>query len=223
MPLPGAQSGRGFEAKGANISGLHSIIDPRASELALETCVRALLPAIVRREQRAIGRLYDLCVDRVYGIALRVLQQAPDAEEVCCDVFHQIWEQAARYDPARGSVLAWIGNLAWSRSVDRLRRERGHRIRLQALPESGDLPMPAQDDPAGLLFDALQYRSRVRSALARLSPAQQRMVALAFLEDLSHPEIAARTGTPLGTVKSHIRRGLATLREVLGLERLAHE
>jgi RNA polymerase sigma-70 factor (ECF subfamily) len=121
--------------------------------------------------------------------------------------------------PDRGAALSGLLNLAWSRAVDRLRRERGHRSTLPLHPVEGEDPYAAHaDDSAQRLFDALDARSALRAARAELSPVQQRMIALAFLEDLTHAEIAERTGTALGTVKSHLRRGLATLSRALGME-----
>jgi RNA polymerase sigma-70 factor (ECF subfamily) len=170
-------------------------------------------------EQLALEALYACCADRVYTVALRVLQRPEDAEEIVLDTFSQAWERAFLYVPERGAALSWLLNLAWSRAVDRLRRERGHRSTLPLHPVEGEDPYAAHaDDSAQRLFDALDARSALRAARAELSPVQQRMIALAFLEDLSHAEIAERTGTALGTVKSHLRRGLATLSRALGME-----
>mgnify|MGYP006158020815 CR=1 FL=1 len=197
------------------------IVHPR-SEPAVEA-LEAELVALVARlrfgDAEALGRLYDLALGRVYAVALRVLRDPGDAEEVVSDVFLQVWEQAATYCPERGAVMAWLQTLAWSRAVDRLRRLRRHRVPEGLHPDA--LPAaytPGEGDPAEGLLDALGNAARVREAFARLSPAQREVLALAYGEDLSHPEIAARTGLPLGTVKSHARRGLAALRAALAGE-----
>jgi RNA polymerase sigma-70 factor (ECF subfamily) len=169
-------------------------------------------------EQAALAELFDRCSARVHALALRVLQRAEDAEEVTLDTFAQAWDRAADYDPQRGEVLPWLLGMAWSRAIDRLRRERRHR-RAEPLHPEGDEPAYAQamtEDSADLLLDRLDADTALAAARARLSPAQQQMLSLAFVEDLSHGEIAERTGVPLGTVKSHLRRALGRLAELLG-------
>ncbi len=183
---------------------------------ALESELVALVARLRFGDVDALGRLHDLTLGRLYAVALRVLRDPLDAEEVVSDVLLQVWNQAASYCPERGAVLAWMQTLAWTRSVDRLRRLRRHRACETLHPESPDPAYAAQEGaPATAMLDRLGNAHRVRVALARLSPAQQRVLHLAFGEDLSHPEIAQRTGWPLGTVKSHARRGLAALRAAL--------
>lgn len=183
---------------------------------ALETELLALVARLRFGDAEALGRLHDLTLGRLYAVALRVLRDPLDAEEVVSDVLLQVWRQADSYCPERGAVLAWMQTLAWTRSVDRMRRLRRHRACEPLPPESPD-PAYASDEaaPAAAMLDRLVNAHRVRTALAGLSPAQRRVLTLAFGEDLSHPEIARRTGWPLGTVKSHARRGLAALRAAL--------
>jgi RNA polymerase sigma-70 factor (ECF subfamily) len=169
-------------------------------------------------EQAALAELFDRCSARVHALALRVLQRTEDAEEVTLDTFAQAWDRAPTYDPQRGEVLPWLLGMAWSRAIDRLRRERRHR-RAEPLHPDGEEPAYAQamtENSADLLQDRLDADTVLAAARARLSPAQQQMLSLAFVEDLSHGEIAERTGVPLGTVKSHLRRALARLAELLG-------
>lgn len=169
-------------------------------------------------EQAALAELFDRCSPRVHVLALRVLQRTEDAEEVTLDTFAQAWDRAPTYDPQRGEVLPWLLGMAWSRAIDRLRRERRHR-RAEPLHPDGEEPAYAQamtENSADLLQDRLDADTALAAARARLSPAQQQMLSLAFVEDLSHGEIAERTGVPLGTVKSHLRRALGRLAELLG-------
>lgn len=183
----------------------------------------ALVARMAAGEQAALERLYALTVDRVYATALRVLKRPEDAEEVVLDCFAQAWERAGLYVPERGEALAWLLNLAWSRAVDRLRRERRHRQGLDTHPEGAEHAYANREDDSGQrLFDVLDARSALHAARSHLSPAQQQMIALAFMEDLSHAEIAERTGLALGTVKSHLRRGLALVAKALGLGGDAH-
>jgi RNA polymerase sigma-70 factor (ECF subfamily) len=178
-----------------------------------------LLEAMARRDGQALGRLYDLTVDRVFATALRVLRNEHDAEEVAADAFRQAWERAADFDRSRGGALGWLLGIAWSRAVDRLRRERRHRQGAEPLhPDAADPAYCAGDDDTAAMVDALASQARLGRAVAGLSAAQQRMIALAFQHDLSHGEIARRVGLPLGTVKSHLRRALIALRQALGQE-----
>ena len=167
-------------------------------------------------DQRALSALYDSTVDRIFTIALRVLGNRDDAEEAVCDCYRQAWENARQYDAQRGSVTAWLAVIAHSRAQD-LRRKRaqspcfenvdGHAIDNHADPDG--LPIVEW-------LDTMSEGSAVRHALAALSSEQRQLIQLAFIEDLSHAQIVERTGLPLGTVKSSIRRGLLRLRERLG-------
>jgi len=174
-----------------------------------ERRLRDLLAAVVEQDQTAFSSLYEQLADSVYGLAWNITRNASLAEEVTEDAFWQIWRQAPRFDPARGSALAWIMTIARSRALDALRKQ-------DNLADFGDLPEPAAltDTPADLLM-AVEENSRVQAALAGLSPIPRQLVALAFLRGLSHDEIAGITGIPLGTVKSHIRRALLDLKQTL--------
>jgi RNA polymerase sigma-70 factor (ECF subfamily) len=191
---------------------------PAVTAMDESTRLVHLVARLCERDQAALGELYDCTIDRVYGTAIRVLRQPEDAEEVACEVYQQVWERAGHYDPGRGGVLAWLLRIAWSRAVDRLRRERAQRSCLAVHPQGAPeaYALCEENDPAIRLMAVLDSRSAVAHALQTLSMEQRRMLALAFFEDLSHPEIAARTGVALGTVKSHIRRGLQALRRALG-------
>ena len=181
-----------------------------------------LLERVRARDQAALGELYDRASAQVYTTAYNMLRDPDDAEEVVGDVFQQVWEKADTYDASRGRVIAWLLTQAWTRAIDRLRRERRHNKVLHfdatdmaAFPDDGVGP--------ARLMDAMDAESAVGKAFDRLSVAQREMVALAFYEDLSHPEIAERTGVAIGTVKSHIRRGLAALRKALGAPEPTHD
>lgn len=181
-----------------------------------EAALVALMGRIRFGDADALGSLYDLALGRVYGLALRVLRQPQDAEEVVSDVFLQVWDQAVSYCPQRGSVMAWLQTLAWSRAVDRLRRLRRQRLETPLHPEGDeDAYASGEDLPVDALLDHLGNVQALQQAFASLSPVQRTVLELAYREELSQPEIAERTGLPLGTVKSHARRGLAALREAL--------
>ncbi|MBB5208647.1 sigma-70 family RNA polymerase sigma factor [Chiayiivirga flava] len=174
-----------------------------------------LLQRIRAREQAALSELYERTSSQVYTTAFNMLRDPNDAEEVVGDVYQQVWEKVESYDPARGRVIAWLLTQAWTRAIDRQRRERRH-SRVLHLDSTDMASVPDDTLSSARLIDALDAESAVGKAFDRLSAAQREMVALAFYEDLSHPEIAERTGMAIGTVKSHIRRGLAALRKALG-------
>lgn len=176
-----------------------------------------LLQRIRERDQAALGELYDRTSSQVYATALNMLRDPDDAEEVVGDIYQQVWEKADSYDPSRGRVIAWLLTQAWTRAIDRLRRDRKHARTLHF--DAADMAL-VQDETmtSARLIDALDAETAVAKAFDQLSVPQREMVALAFYEDLSHPEIAERTGVAIGTVKSHIRRGLAALRKVLDVK-----
>ncbi len=140
------------------------------------------------------------------------MRRVEDAEEVVCATYAHAWANAARYDSERATVMGWLLMLCRSRALDVLRQRRASAGRLQELPLE-DLP----DDSARPddLLSLVQTESRVHAALASLSAERRDLVSLAFLQGLSHVEIAERTGMPLGTVKSHLRRALLQLRAQL--------
>ncbi len=169
---------------------------------------------IASGESEALGRLYDGTHPLVYGLALRVLGDIRDAEEVTLDVYTQVWRTAGSFDSRRGTVSAWVVMLARSRAIDRLRSGAIRRRREETLSEWFEAPAAgASPEEASLLG---QQQRRVRAALATLVPEQREAIELAFFSGLSHSELAARLGQPLGTVKTRIRLGMMKLRELLG-------
>lgn len=167
---------------------------------------------VARGEGDALAALYDRHSRAVYSLALRVLGDTREAEEVVQDVFAQAWRQAARYDTSRGAVVAWLLVMTRSRAIDRLRSRRG----LQPLAGDGEQALGVLSDPgAGPERAALsaEQRSRVRGALEQLPLVQRLAIELAFFEGLTHVEIAERLELPLGTIKTRIRLGLMKLKD----------
>jgi len=187
----------------------HGINPKEASEQYLQD----LIARIIDSDQTALGMLYDLLAAHVYGLAFRITQRVPLAEEVVQDSFWQIWRQAPRFNPERGSVKSWILTIARSRALDALRRIEPNEQTLE--PESlGLIEASNQDSPPDLLA-AVQQTQQLQAALAALDPIPRQLLSLAFFRGLSHDEIADASGLPLGTVKSHIRRALQTLQQQL--------
>ncbi len=172
-----------------------------------------LIARIASRELRALDQLYDATVDRLHALATRVSGDPRDAEEVVADVYQYVWENHAQYDGSRGNGMAWLSMLTWSRASDR-RRRRKPESSLEALhPEALSAAYTGCEENSGANeMEAFVDGHRVRLALANLRGEQRQLLLMAFYEGASHAEIAERTGMPLGTVKSHIRRGMDCLR-----------
>jgi RNA polymerase sigma-70 factor, ECF subfamily len=184
-----------------------SSIGSRADELA------RLVDAMRRGDERALEQLYDATVGKLYALASSILNSVEDAEEVVCATYAHAWSHASSYSVERGPVLGWLLMLCRSRALDRLRQLRAARAAIDVATlhdkHSDDAPQPED------LLLLLQEHSRVRAALAKLPPERRDLISLAFLSGMSHQEIAATTGLPLGTVKSHVRRALVQLRDEL--------
>ena len=165
-------------------------------------------------DQHALEELYNCTVGSVYALARAILKSAEDAEEVVCDTYAQAWRQSERFDAERASPIGWLMMMCRSRAIDRLRRNRSRRsARTVALESVRELATDALTPEE--LLSLFHNGSRLQGALAALSPQRLKLVGFAFFEGLSFPEMAERTGMPLGTVKSHVRRGLAELRRKL--------
>jgi RNA polymerase sigma-70 factor, ECF subfamily len=164
-------------------------------------------PDLLRRladgDTEALGTFYDAYAGLVHGLALRILRDTTDAEDVVQEVFMQAWRQAARFDPARGTPEAWLCTIARTRALDRLRRRAARR------EDPGD-SAPASTGPP-----RTEEAIAVRKALEGLSADQRRALELAYYEGLTQSEIARHLGEPLGTIKTRIRTAMIRLRETL--------
>ncbi len=170
-----------------------------------------LLARVAAGDRAAFRRIYDLQSARLYAVALRVTRQGPLAADAVHDAFLQVWRNAGRFDVSRGSPEAWLLSLVRYRALD-IARRRGRETSQDDL----DLPEPVDESP-----DALERLASGREAAAlhgclrQLDGERRRLVILAFVEGLSHSEVAERVKMPLGTVKSWIRRSLQSLRVCL--------
>jgi RNA polymerase sigma-70 factor (ECF subfamily) len=168
-------------------------------------------------DEQALGLLYDRWEHTVRAMAVRVLADGMEAEDVVEDVFWQAWRQAGRFDAARGSAATWLLTIARSRALDhartiRRRREDGGLDELA--PSADDALLADAIDP--LEAAALGERSvKLRAALAELPAEQRDVLVLGYFDGLSQSEIAERTGEPLGTVKTRMRLALRKLRDRL--------
>ena len=177
---------------------------------------RQILAAVAGGSTDALERLYDRFASTAYGLARRILAQPDLAEEVVQDVFAQVWRDARRYDAARASVAGWIVLLTRTRAIDRLRARRARPDQDRGLEPAAVAPIAAAErSPEQVAISSEDARS-VRAALEELPGEQRSLVDLAYYEGLTHSEIAARTGLPLGTIKTRLRAAMTTLRGALG-------
>ena len=193
-----------------NIAPVNVLSSPAEDDLAR-------VAAMARGEESAASALYDRHSAVMYGLALRMVGEVADAEEVVLDAFSQAWRDASRYDTSRGTVVGWLTTITRTRALD-LIRARGRRARMN------DTVTTQLDEPAAmgqgfrspdLLVDDADRAAAVSSALGELPEAQRRAIELAFFEGLTHPEVAERLREPLGTVKTRIRLGMQKLRDML--------
>lgn len=158
-------------------------------------------------DRAAFARLFAYYAPRVKAYLLRLGLDGGGAEEVTQEVMVAVWRKAATFDPAQASVSTWIYRIARNRRIDLFRRESRADI------DSEDPALqPLAEPVADVALEARQREAQVRQAMAELPAAQRELVRVAFYEDLSHSEIAARTGMPLGTVKSRLRLAFAKLK-----------
>lgn len=174
-----------------------------------------LMRAVASGDEGAFGRLYDEVSPRVFGLVRRIVVDPALAEEVCQETFLDVWRQAGRFDPQRGSALSWIFVIAHRRSVDRVRAVSAARQRDQTYgTEHVEREFDSTADEVGQRLDADQ----VHSAMSAMSDVQRQAVELAYFGGLSHAQVADRLGIALGTAKSRIRDGLLSMRRQLGGE-----
>lgn len=170
---------------------------------------------IARRDDRALAELYDATIAHCYGLAMHITRSHDAAEDAVAETYLQVWRDAARYEATRGRPMAWLMMLTRSRALDVLRRARQAPLPTDACDEVLDADSSDGIDPSALV-DAMEAHVRLHAAMAALPAAARQVLGLAFFRGLSHREIAQYTNMPLGTVKSHLRRAQAALRE--GLE-----
>ena len=173
---------------------------------------QAVLALVTAGQLDALQELYDRYRTMAYSIALRITADATLAEDVVQDAFLGVWRNAGRYATGRGSVKTWLLAIVHHRAVDAVRRRRP----TTELPEREDVPPPALRLPdVWEDVSASLDRDEIAAAMTTLSPVQREAIELAYWGGLTQQEIADRTATPLGTVKSRMRLGLLAMRRRL--------
>lgn len=179
-----------------------------------------VMSRLIAGDERALGVLYDRHGTMAWSLASAIVPDAADAEDVVADAFAQVWRNAASFDAARGSVIAWISTIVRTRSLDLIRsQKRRARVLDQAaaMTEEGASPglstgatTPDRD------VESSEAQALVRRALGDLPAPQRLVLELAYFAGLSQSEIADRLQEPLGTVKTRMRSGMEKLRTALG-------
>jgi RNA polymerase sigma-70 factor (ECF subfamily) len=176
-----------------------------------------LLARLLGRDESALAELYDRHGRAAFSLAYRVLGDPETAEEVVQEAFLALWRRAETYQPERGTVRSWLLTVVRNRAIDVVRIRDGRSRTGGAAPRpvsTDDLVLVAEDDPEAEAIRSVEAEV-VRKALAALPPEQREVVDLAYFGGLTYPEVAARTGVALGTVKSRMRLALERLRALV--------
>lgn len=176
-----------------------------------EDAVAPLLEAVAAGDRAAFEDLYRACAPRMFGICLRLLPDRADAEEVLQEVFAGVWHKAGQFDPARADATAWLGMITRYKAIDRLRAGAGPR---QAPIDAADHAVDPGASPMQAAEGA-EAKAQLDLCLEQLDERRRGLIRTAFFDGATYEELAARIGSPIGTVKSWIRRGLAQLKVCL--------
>lgn len=174
--------------------------------------IDALLAQVAGGDRQAFEILYRMTSGALFGICLRVLADRSEAEDVLQEVYVTVWGKAVQFDAARASANTWLGMIARNRAIDRL-RSLPPRARMAPI-DAADLIADMSPSPAAEAESATE-RTRLDDCLERLEPRRRSLIRIAFFDGATYEELAARVGSPLGSVKSWIRRGLLQLRGCL--------
>ncbi len=167
-----------------------------------------------RGDEAAFARLYDAASSRAYGLAVRVVRDPAQAEEVTQEAFLEIWRTASRFDADRGSPVSWILTLVHRKSVDRVRSAEASTRRDTTYHQKNTA---VEHDSTAEAAQASMEARRVRQALGSLTEVQREALELAYFKGYTHTEVAAMLDLPVGTAKTRIRDGLIRLRDTMGV------
>lgn len=167
----------------------------------------SLIVQMRAREHKAMTEIFDRYSNLVFSVALRVLKDAGLAEDVMQEIFFQLWKNPDRFAPSKGSLAAWLAVVARNRAIDLLRQRRPSDS-VDEVVLAATTNLESEAERANLI-------GKIRGVLKQLPPEQQNSLEMAFFEGLTHVEIAAKTGEPLGTVKTRIRSALSSVRKRL--------
>lgn len=185
-------------------------------EPATPVAAHELLSRVARGDESAFERLYEQVAGPVFGLVLRIVRNPAQAEEVAQEVLVELWRTASRFDPRRGTVLAWVMTMAHRRAVDRVRSAQASTEReIRAANETQARPFDEVSEQVSTRME----REQVRRCLGTLTVLQRESVELAYYRGYTYREVAELLEAPLGTVKTRLRDGLIRLRDCLGVDR----
>ncbi|UDY24026.1 ECF RNA polymerase sigma factor SigK [Nocardioides sp. Kera G14] len=198
---------------------LHAVPDGSSSEepsgaAPAQPDLAALLARASRGDEAAFALVYDAVAGRAYGLAVQVVRDPAQAEEVVQEAMLELWRTSARFDPARGSALSWVLTLVHRRAVDRVRSAESASRRDVTYHEQN---RTVEHDTTAEEAQARLEAQRVRTALGTLTEVQREAIELAYLKGYTHTEISRMLDLPIGTAKTRIRDGLIRLRDTLGV------
>jgi RNA polymerase sigma factor (sigma-70 family) len=202
-------------AEAGDDAGLRPDLPARSGNAQEDDQLQVWVEAMVAQDEKALSKLYDATLSRVYGLILRILHNRALADEVIAETYFQAWRQAVRFDARKGKAITWLLNIARSRAIDALRKE-------ERFVHENIESHPTFDSHAALgssadeLIELTRNNRLLNDALHTLGAQPRQLVALAFFKGFSHEEISVHMALPLGTVKSQLRRALTSLRAVIG-------
>jgi RNA polymerase sigma-70 factor, ECF subfamily len=187
-------------------------VDTMTESAAYASEVETLLGRCALRDSKALNQLYQLVAPRLFGVLLKLLRRRALAEEALQDVIVKVWQRAGQFEAYRGRGMAWLVSIARNRAIDMLRSQRNYVSIDEAAP--ADLADDSAND-AMEMSGTDKMRTALNRCLGGLSDQQRECITLAYVKGYSHDEIARSVGSPLGTVKSWVRRGLSSLKRCL--------
>lgn len=211
------------------VSGADPIPQPKDRPVAAEPRLRAvpssgdprspdqLLVAVARGDREAYADLFDFVAPKVVGVARRVVRDPARSEEVAQEVLAEVWRNAPRFDPDRGSAMTWIMTIAHRRAVDCVRSVQASRDRDDRVGTRDGVVRPFDEVAEAVEVD--DEHRRVRESLSILTDLQREVIELAYFGGHTYREVAELLDTPLGTVKTRMRDGLIRLRDAMGVTR----
>jgi len=180
-----------------------------------ETSDDMILARVARGDLEAFAQFYDRHSSLLYSLAVKILRDPDEADEVLQEAMVLIWERASSYEAALGKALSWAVTITRNKAVDRLRSaQRKARLLAEAAPEM-EAQFLRDDAPAGSRAAMGENVTIIRQVLTNLPREQRQAIEMAFLGGMTHTEIAAQLGQPLGTIKARIRRGMMALKDTL--------
>ncbi len=188
--------------------------EPEVPGAATAPDLAELLKLSGRGDEAAFAQLYDATAARAFGLAVRVVRDPAQAEEVTQEAFLEIWRTASRFDPERGSAVSWILTLVHRKSVDRVRSAEASTRRDTTYHQSN---VTVEHDSTAEAAQASMEARRVRQALGSLTEVQREALELAYFKGYTHTEVAKMLDLPVGTAKTRIRDGLIRLRDTMGV------